>query len=51
LALILCTSLLVAEHLIAGKGTERHVRIAAYGINEIIPLVILAGVALDIYLL
>jgi len=51
ISLILCGSLLVAEHLIARKGTERHVKIAAYGINEIIPLVILAGVALDIYLL
>ncbi len=51
LSLILCAALLVAEHLIARKGTERHVKIAAYGINEIIPMVFLAGVALDIYLL
>jgi 4-hydroxybenzoate polyprenyltransferase len=51
LALAACAALLVAEHLIAHKGTERHVKIAAYGINEIIPLVILIGVALDIYLL
>jgi 4-hydroxybenzoate polyprenyltransferase len=51
LSLTFCASLLVAEHLIARKGTERHIKIAAYSINEIIPLVILAGVALDIYLL
>ncbi len=51
IALAACLALLVAEHLIACKGTERHVKIAAYGINEIIPLVILVGVALDIYLL
>ncbi len=43
--------LLGAEHLIARGCTERHIRIAAYGINEIIPLVLLAGVALDLYLL
>ncbi|MBL8967925.1 MAG: UbiA family prenyltransferase [Spirochaetaceae bacterium] len=44
-------ALLVAEHLVARGGTERHVRIAAYGINEVIPLVLLAAVALDVFLL
>jgi 4-hydroxybenzoate polyprenyltransferase len=43
-------ALLAAEHLIALGGTERHIRIAAYGINEILPLVVLAGVAVDLYL-
>jgi 4-hydroxybenzoate polyprenyltransferase len=43
--------LIAAEHLVALGGTERHIRIAAYGINEIIPLVMLAAVALDVYLL
>jgi 4-hydroxybenzoate polyprenyltransferase len=43
-------ALLVAEHLIAMGGTERHIRIAAYGINEVLPLVVLAAVAVDLYL-
>jgi len=43
--------LLAAEHIVASSGTERHIRIAAYGINEILPIVILAFAALDIYLL
>lgn len=43
--------LLAAEHIVATGGTERHIRIAAYGINEILPFVILAAVALDVYLL
>jgi 4-hydroxybenzoate polyprenyltransferase len=47
---LMAASLLVAEHLIALGGTERHIRIAAYGINEVLPLVILAGVAVDLYL-
>ena len=44
-------ALLVAEHLVARGGTERHVRIAAYGINEVIPLVMLLAAILDVYLL
>lgn len=51
LALILCVAFLAAEHIVALGGTEKHFRIAAYGINEIIPLLFLAGVALDIYLI
>jgi 4-hydroxybenzoate polyprenyltransferase len=43
-------ALLVAEHAIALGGTERHIRIAAYGINEVLPLVFLAAVAVDLYL-
>ncbi len=46
----LAAALLAAEHLIALGGTERHIRIAAYGINEIVPLVVLAAVAVDLYL-
>jgi 4-hydroxybenzoate polyprenyltransferase len=42
--------LLTAEHLIALGGSERHIRIASYSINEIIPLFVLAGTALGIYL-
>jgi 4-hydroxybenzoate polyprenyltransferase len=49
----LCTAgvaaaLLLAEHLIALGKTEKHIRIASYSINEILPLVILAGTILDI---
>jgi 4-hydroxybenzoate polyprenyltransferase len=49
--LILAILLLMAEHLVALGRTEGHVRIAAYGINEIIPLVMLAAVALDLFVL
>jgi 4-hydroxybenzoate polyprenyltransferase len=44
-------ALILAEQLIARGGTERHIRLAAYGINEILPLVMLAGALTDIYLL
>jgi 4-hydroxybenzoate polyprenyltransferase len=50
-ALAVCASLLAAEHILAARATERHIRVAAYGINEIIPAILLAGVALDLYLL
>jgi 4-hydroxybenzoate polyprenyltransferase len=51
-------ALLFAEHLIARgcafgalfpMSKERRIRIASYSINEIVPLVILLGAALDIY--
>lgn len=42
--------LIIAEHLVALGGTERHIRIAAYGINEIIPLILLASILADIYM-
>jgi len=42
--------LLAAEHVVAAGGTERHIRIAAYGINEAIPLLVLAALAVDLYL-
>jgi 4-hydroxybenzoate polyprenyltransferase len=51
IALAACAALLVAEHVVALGGTEKHIRIAAYGINEIIPMLFLIGVALDIYLI
>jgi 4-hydroxybenzoate polyprenyltransferase len=44
------TALILAEHLVALGGTERHIKIAAYGINEVVPLVVLAAVAVDLYL-
>lgn len=51
LGLGLAAALLAAEHLVALGGSERHIRIAAYSINEVIPLVLLAAVAVDLYLL
>ena len=43
--------LILAEHIVALGPTARHIRIAAYGINEIVPLVILAAVLVDLYLI
>jgi 4-hydroxybenzoate polyprenyltransferase len=43
--------LLAVEHLVALGGSERRIKIAAYSINEIIPLVLLAAVTIDLYLL
>ncbi|MDR1948998.1 MAG: putative 4-hydroxybenzoate polyprenyltransferase [Spirochaetaceae bacterium] len=42
--------LLAAEHIIALGNSERHIKIASYSINEIVPLIILAGTLLGIYL-
>ncbi len=47
----IAAALLVAEHVVVRGGTERHVRIASYSINEVLPLVVLAATALDVYLL
>lgn len=49
-AIALCAILLAAEHLVSRGGTEKHIRIAAYNINEILPFVFLIGVAIDVYL-
>ena len=43
-------ALLAAEHLVAAGGTERHIRIAAYGINEVLPIAFLAFACLELYL-
>ncbi len=43
--------LLAVEHLVALGGSERRIKIAAYSINEVIPLVLLAAVTIDLYLL
>ncbi|MEN6363959.1 MAG: 4-hydroxybenzoate octaprenyltransferase [Rectinema sp.] len=51
IALGVSAVLLAVEHVLASGGTERHIRIAAYGINEILPMIILAGVASDLYML
>ena len=45
----IAAGLLVAEHIVVRGGTARHVRIASYSINEVLPLVVLAATALDIY--
>lgn len=49
LGVVLSITLLLAEHIIALKGSERHIRIASYTINEIIPVIILIFAAVDIY--
>ena len=43
-------ALLIAEHIIALGNSERHIKIASYSINEIVPFVILTGTVLGIYL-
>ncbi|OHD24841.1 MAG: hypothetical protein A2Y38_18825 [Spirochaetes bacterium GWB1_59_5] len=48
---LIAAGLLVSEHIVVRGGTERHVRIASYSINEVLPLVVLAATALDIYVL
>ena len=50
IGLALAAALIVAEHIVALRPTARHIKIAAYGINEIVPLVMLAAVAVDLYL-
>ncbi len=51
IGLALAAGLLTAEHIVALGGTQKHIRVAAYGINEIIPTLLLAVVALDIFVL
>jgi len=41
--------LLAAEHGIARGGSERHLRVASYGINEVVGVVFLAFTALAVY--
>jgi 4-hydroxybenzoate polyprenyltransferase len=43
-------ALIAAEHLVSRGGTERHIKVAAYSINEVVPLVVLASVLVDLYL-
>jgi len=49
IALVLCFLLLVAEHLISARKSESRIKLAAYTLNQIIPIIYLFGVALDIY--
>jgi len=41
--------MLIAEHIVALGKSEKHIRIASYSINEIVPIVILAGTAAGVY--
>jgi len=43
-------ALLIAEHIVALGNSERHIKIASYSINEIIPILILAGTAMGVYI-
>jgi 4-hydroxybenzoate polyprenyltransferase len=49
-AVSLAALLLIAEHFIARGTTARHIRLASYSLNQILPLVMLIGVALDWWL-
>ena len=45
----IAAAMLAAEHIVVRGGSARHVRIASYSINEVVPLVVLAATVLDIY--
>jgi 4-hydroxybenzoate polyprenyltransferase len=47
----IAAALIASEHIVSRGGTERHIKIAAYSINEIVPLVVLAGLLVDLYLI
>ncbi len=51
IALAVSSCLLAAEHIVASGGTERHIRLAAYSINEIIPLIYTIGIVSELYIL
>jgi len=51
IGVIVAAALLIAEHIVVRGGSEHHVRIASYSINEVVPLVMLAATAIDIYIL
>jgi 4-hydroxybenzoate polyprenyltransferase len=46
---IIAAVLIAAEHIVALGNSERHIRIASYSINEIVPLLILSGVVLGVF--
>lgn len=48
--LALAAVLLVAEHLVARGGTERHFRLASYGLNEVVGVTMVVFTALAVYL-
>jgi len=49
-AALFAAALLAAEHVVSIRNSERRVKIASYSINEVVPLVLLAGVAMGVYL-
>lgn len=49
--LLAAAGLLAGEHLIALGKSGRHIRIAAYTINEVLPILYLLGIVIDIYIL
>jgi len=49
-AVVAAAGLLAAEHRVARGGTERHLRIASYGINEVVGVTVLVFVAVGTYL-
>jgi 4-hydroxybenzoate polyprenyltransferase len=44
------SALLIAEHIVALGKSELRIKIASYSINEIVPIVILAGTAAGVYI-
>lgn len=50
IALLICTILLATEHFVAIQKTARHIKLAAYTLNQVIPIIFLCGIALDTYL-
>jgi 4-hydroxybenzoate polyprenyltransferase len=48
-AVVVTTVLLAAEHLVARGGTEKHFRIASYGINEVVGVGVLVFTAAAVY--
>jgi 4-hydroxybenzoate polyprenyltransferase len=51
ITIALCAILLAAEHLISLGGSGRHIHIAAYSINEVLPLLYFAGIATGTFLM
>ncbi len=49
-ALGTCAFLLAAEHVISARKSASRIKLAAYTMNQIIPIIFLCGIALDIYL-
>lgn len=50
-ALSICALLIGAEHVLSLDVSPHRIRFSAYTLNQIIPLIVLSGIACDIYLL
>ena len=46
----LAAALIISEHIVALGKSDRHIKIASYTINEIVPILILAGTIAGVYL-